>query len=751
MGFKKRNPTKYTTQTPAVEYNDGANWVALASQDFVNAKQITLSGAVVGAGVLGSISTTLGSSQAINFNPLVFNWSNLAGLPSYQLTHSLPGSASDSFVQDVKMGSGATYRGWRSTYVPGSSSSVTGSFSLQFWHAATSSYLTPFSITSFGGVLTTRFSTDVDLGNKKLTSLGSPSVSTDGANMGYVDAKIWNINTQTSGQLAISRLNGYPASTATFLRGDGSWATPIAGVGTVTSVACTGSTGLTISGSPITASGTIGLTLGSELQALSGLNTLGIVCRTAANTYVPRNFAVGAGLSVTNPAGTAGNPTISLGTIPIANLTGYPASSSSFLRGDGIWSQVSLASNVTGSLPISSLSGYPHTTATFLRGDGGWHYINLAANVTGSLPIANLSGYPANAAVYLSGNGTWTTPPTSSPYINSLPINGTLNLSSYGLTTTGNVSVQTGTLQANNLEAYNSGSILCGSGIDLSGYSISNVGVLYLATLAPVASNITCAGGFVIRNNKIYGDSAGANNYFYCSNGTWYFSSAYNIGVNYSYGYLNGSGNTGTSYGTNYYSIICSNRIAASEFNATSSKKIKKIDDNPIDLDLLRETFLKIPFRSYEYLDPSDGKGENFGVIAEELLESFPQFVETEHSRYVPNCLQKIDLRLIEGRKYAFVHDFDMSKIDPFAQKIKIVFGDVIIEAKILQLTPGLLEIEIEKADETAVMQELKKDHFFAYGTYEKCPTVTKNKLFEVGLILLQDLLVNANIKNTNN
>jgi hypothetical protein len=85
--------------------------------------------------------------------------------------------------------------------------------------------------------------------------------------------------------------------------------------GTVTSVAATGSTGLTIGGSPVTTSGTITLTLGTELQGLSGLSTTGVVVRTGAGLYTSRSVTgTASNIVVTNGDGVAGAPTINLAT-----------------------------------------------------------------------------------------------------------------------------------------------------------------------------------------------------------------------------------------------------------------------------------------------------------------------------------------------------------------------------------------------------------------------------------------------------
>ena len=64
------------------------------------------------------------------------------------------------------------------------------------------------------------------------------------------------------------------ADATTYLRGDGSWASPPSGGGgggTVTSVAVANATGITWSGSPITGSGTLTPTLSANLQSWSGI------------------------------------------------------------------------------------------------------------------------------------------------------------------------------------------------------------------------------------------------------------------------------------------------------------------------------------------------------------------------------------------------------------------------------------------------------------------------------------------------
>lgn len=93
------------------------------------------------------------------------------------------------------------------------------------------------------------------------------------------------------------------------------WTTLSTTGGTVSSVAVSGSTGLSVSGSPITTTGTITLTLDSGLQTLASLATTGVIVQSAADTFVSRTITGTAGnISITNGNGVSGNPTIDLAT-----------------------------------------------------------------------------------------------------------------------------------------------------------------------------------------------------------------------------------------------------------------------------------------------------------------------------------------------------------------------------------------------------------------------------------------------------
>lgn len=249
--------------------------------------------------------------------------------------------------------------------------------------------------------------TSLNANSQKIINLAAPTLSTDAVNKNYADTST----------IAPSRITGYPSSTTVFLRGDGTWAA--GNSGTVTSVGISGSTGLSVSGSPITASGTINLSLTTELQTLSSLTATGILSRNASGTYSGRTITASTGISISNGDGILGNPVISISTIPISNLNGYPSNSSLFLRGDGNWSgipTIDINNGTSGQLSIGRLSGYPANSSFVLLGNGSWGYPNY-------VPISSLAGYPGNSSYFLRGDGQWTTTGGGSASLSSNSIN----------------------------------------------------------------------------------------------------------------------------------------------------------------------------------------------------------------------------------------------------------------------------------------------------------------------------------------
>lgn len=162
--------------------------------------------------------------------------------------------------------------------------------------------------------------------------------------------------------------------------------------------------------------------LPTQLQTLNSLTATGLLVRNAGN-FFGRTITSGTGISLSNGDGILGNPTISISTIPINNLSGYPANSSVFLRGDGTWSgipTIDINNGTSGQLSIGRLSGYPANSSFVLLGNGSWGYPNY-------VPISSLAGYPGNSSLFLRGDGSWATPAGGSTSLSSNDINVNTN------------------------------------------------------------------------------------------------------------------------------------------------------------------------------------------------------------------------------------------------------------------------------------------------------------------------------------
>jgi hypothetical protein len=178
------------------------------------------------------------------------------------------------------------------------------------------------------------------------------------------------------------------------------WANVGSGDGTVTSVGLTSNTGgITVTGGTITTNGSFVLNLGGELAGLNALAATGIVSRTGAATYTPRQItassAAGAqGITLTNGDGVSGNPTVGMSINALAN-----------------------AASVLGTHTTAVFDGTNNVKATFAQiatfidsqfvsqaGDTMTGLLVLSADPVAPLG-ASTKSYVDNAVVYTAGNG----------------------------------------------------------------------------------------------------------------------------------------------------------------------------------------------------------------------------------------------------------------------------------------------------------------------------------------------------------
>lgn len=252
--------------------------------------------------------------------------------------------------------------------------------------------------------------------------------------------------TCVTGSLPVTNLNaGTSASSTTFWRGDGTWATPPGtGGGTVNSVAQTVPSGFTVTGSPITNTGTLAITYTAGQAANNFL-----AAPNGTTGPLGLRTIVGGDLPAINLAASgAGGVT---GNLPVGNLnSGTSASSTTFWRGDGTWvtppggvSSVALTApsvftvggspvTTTGALALTFASGQtanevlasPNGTAGAvglrLLVGADLPAINLASSanggVTGNLPTTNLnSGTGASSTSFWRGDGVWAIPAGAGP------------------------------------------------------------------------------------------------------------------------------------------------------------------------------------------------------------------------------------------------------------------------------------------------------------------------------------------------
>lgn len=227
------------------------------------------------------------------------------------------------------------------------------------------------------------------------------------------------------------------------------------------------------------------------------------------------------------------------------------------------------------------------------------------------------------------------------------------------------------------------------------------------------------------------------------------FSNVLNIGpttpymLDSSYGFVSSEGAGINQAGTiAEVSLTMTGAIVTSQLHSLSSKNIKTIlSDKKVDIvEEVYNLFKSIKLVKYEYKDKLKyGSGIYYGVIAEEVKCDFQHFVH-DMQEATPNIMKKGNVEYINSKTIRVNFETENYWENSITKGDRIVIfseHNTQIKDLIIDKIPSTGELILSSTI------DLRKDlnEVFVYGTEKNCPAVAKERLFEMGLVVIQSLM----------
>lgn len=728
-----------------VECYDGASWSPLAFEDWANALfSRALTGTTNQINVTGGLNPTLALA-----NPMILSGSSAAGIIQLTNSGSFGGIGVYALNSHTSNASAAIY-GKNQTNANGSAIKAENSGTTNTGAALLASNASSGSGKSIYAANSNTSNTgDVIYAQNDSTSSGSPrSVHAVNAGTNNYGTAILAENASPYGK-AIDTIGGIYQN----------------GVLLVSAVNGT---------SPVnasTVSGVVTLSLNNELTALSGASTNGLIARTGTATYTARTITGGSGVNVTNGSGVSGDPTLALSPLDqlpaptaalslnsqkITNLATPTTSTDAASRGYVLGLKPTDLTAPTSSFSMNSQKITSLLDPTLAQDAATKNYVDtntydISTGTTGSLPIARLAGYPADATKVLFGNGTWGVPSASGTVtsVGLSAITAGLSVSGSPITSSGTFSLSlsprlvsligvsaTGFITYNSSsQGFSSRSLTAGAGVVITnGNGVSG-------TLTTIATDEASIIPYEIQSDPTYSSTG---RIYWSSSNYWRVEGA-SVWPSFSgslYAYRGPSDSNGSVSSAPRVLYVVGPIVCSSTIYAASSKKIKQID-RAVELTELEQKFKQIKFWEYFYKDSiTNGTAKSYGVMAEELNQIFPEFVNMEEMEFVPNFMRFSTNAVLSGNDLSLEFMDGLPDMGENVESVKIYAGSYPCVGKIISIQSGHISLIIEEDDTDKIQKQIQEDgKIFIYGTYETCPAVTKEKFFEAGMSLLQNLI----------